>query len=55
MWDVSGNNLQMCEADYGIELPVSVSGTTLGASDTLKFVFKKSPNGETMLVSLFKE
>lgn len=49
MWYVSGNNLQMCEADYGIELPVSVSGATLGASDTLKFVFKKSPNGETVL------
>lgn len=49
MWRVSGNTLTAAEGDYGIQLPVTVSGTTLTASDTLKFTFKSSVNGETVL------
>lgn len=29
MWNVTGTSLQMVEGDYGIQLPVTVSGTTL--------------------------
>lgn len=39
MWAVQGVSLQMAEGDYGIQLPVTISGTTLAASDVLKFVF----------------
>ena len=49
MWNVTGTSLQMVEGDYGIQLPVTVSGTTLTASDSLRFVFKTAPNGETIL------
>lgn len=49
MWAVTGTNLQMAEGDYGIELPVTVSGATLSGSDTLKFVFLAAKNGRTIL------
>ena len=49
MWNVSGISLTMAEDDYGIELPFSVTGTTLSASDTLRFTFKTAVNGETIL------
>lgn len=49
MWNVTGTSLQMVEGDFGISLPVTVSGTTLTANDTLKFTFKTDPNGETIL------
>lgn len=48
-WSVSGNNLQIVEGDYGIELPVTVTGTTLSASDTLRFIFKSAKNGTAIL------
>ena len=49
MWAVTGTNLQMAEGDYGIELPVTISGTTMSASDTLKFVFLAAKNGRVIL------
>lgn len=49
MWVVTRNDLQMAEGDYGIELPVTVNGTTLTEHDSLKFVFKTRKNGNTIL------
>lgn len=43
----------MSEGDYGIKLPVTVSGTTLTASDSLRFTFKDSRNGTVLLVKEF--
>lgn len=53
MWYVSGVNLQMTEDDWGIVLPVTVNGLTLGENDSLKFTFKTSKNGETILEKSF--
>lgn len=47
MWVVSGTSLSMAEGDWGVELPVTVSGVTFAANDSLKIVIK---NGETTLV-----
>ena len=49
MWNVNGNSLQMCEGDYGITLPVTITGATFGEGDALRFTFKAVPNGETIL------
>ena len=49
MWTVNGNNIKMAEHDYGIALTVAIGGTTFSASDKLKFTFKKSMNGSTVL------
>ena len=50
MWVVDGNKLQFAEGDWGIQLPVTVSGITLTANDRLRFVFKKAKNDETPLL-----
>lgn len=49
MWNVTGTSLQMVEGDYGIKLPFSVSGTTLSAGDSIRFTFKDTVNGTTIL------
>lgn len=50
MWVVNGTNLRMSENDYGISLPVTVSGTTLGEQDELRYTFKDAVNQNTILV-----
>lgn len=53
MWDVSGYNLQMAEGDYGLALPILISGTTLGEQDSIKLTFKTAVNGDEILSKTF--
>ena len=53
MWNVTDNNLQMAEGDYGIDLPVELHGMTLGASDSIRITFKDRKNGNEILVKDF--
>jgi hypothetical protein len=50
MWKANGTNLEMTEGDYGIALPITVSGVTLGTSDTLRITVKKFPDGANLIV-----
>lgn len=49
MWAVSGQNLSMAEGDYGVQLPITINGTELTLSDSIKVTFKTARNGETIL------
>ena len=40
----------MAEGDYGLSLPITISGTTLSTSDTIMLTFKDKQNGSTILV-----
>lgn len=53
MWYVSGNNLQMAEGDFGLELPITINGTTLGNQDSIKLTFKDTMNGTEILTKDF--
>ena len=53
MWNVSGTTLIMTEGDYGIKLPVTISGTTLAVGDSVKLTFKTKANGDEILVKDF--
>ena len=53
MWIVSGNDLKMCEGDYGLKLPITISGTTLTASDEVLFTLKDKLNGDTIITKTF--
>ena len=53
MWNVLGTTLIMTEGDYGIKLPVTISGTTLAAGDSVKLTFKAKQNGDELLVKDF--
>lgn len=39
----------MAEGDYGLSLPITISGTTLSTSDTIKLTFKDKQNGSLIL------
>ena len=48
-WSVSGNNLTMCEGDYGVKLKTTLNEEiTLSASDKVLFTFKTQKNGDTL-------
>ena len=53
MWMVNGQTLKMVEKDFGIELPISVSGVTLTEHDSILFTLKTRENGETLLTKTF--
>ena len=55
MWNVNNQDLKMCEGDWGIKLPITISGTTLTASDELKLVIKKAQNGDAVLTKIYTD
>ena len=52
-WRVVGLSLQMAVGDYGISLPVSVSGATFGEGDELRFTFNNGPGSNTILTKTY--
>ena len=53
MWIVKGKSIQMTEGDYGVSLPITISGTTFTASDEVKLTIKADVNGESVLEVVF--
>lgn len=51
MWACTGQNISMARGDFGIELPIVVSGATFGENDELRV--KITRNGETVLAKAF--
>lgn len=49
MWVVSGTNLQMTKGDYGLALPITLTGTELSANDRMEIRFKSNKTGKVML------
>lgn len=48
-WTVMGNDLQMAEGDYGVQLPITISGMEFAAGDCVKLTIKTAKNGEVIL------
>lgn len=53
MWNAVSQTISMTEGDFGVQLPVTVSGTTLTPQDTLRFTFLDAPNGSVILSKSF--
>lgn len=53
MWKVTANTITMAEGDFGVSLPVTISGTTFTASDTIRVSILTAMNGETILEKEF--
>lgn len=53
MWNVMGNNLQMCEGDFGLQLPIKITGPTFTEHDEVKIVVKKAVNGDTLFTKTY--
>lgn len=43
----------MCEGDFGMRLPITVTGPTFTASDEMKLTVKTALNGDTILEKTF--
>ena len=44
MFTSNGNNIQMTEGDFGVELPIVIGGLTFTASDSLRITIKSGGN-----------
>ena len=53
MWAVNGQDLKMCEGDWGVELPITITGATFSASDEVKLTIKTAVNGDVVLTKTF--
>ena len=49
MWSNVGYNLKMTEGDFGIALPITITGPTFASADTVKLTVKDRTNGNTIL------
>lgn len=54
MWTVKDNiNISMDEGDWGVELPIQVTGTTLTASDALRLSILDGRDGAAVITKEF--
>lgn len=53
MWSASSYNLTMTEGDYGIILPMTISGVTLTGQDEIQITIKSGLNGDDILVKTY--
>ena len=53
MWKVEKNNLSMTEGDYGVALPITISGASIATGDSVTFTVKTEKNGTGKLVKTF--
>lgn len=49
MWNANGNILTMCEGDFGVRLPITITGPTFTSSDAVKLTVKNDINGDTII------
>lgn len=55
MWAVNGENLKMCEGDFGLALPITIGGVTFASTDKVKLTIKDAVNGNEVLSKEFSE
>ena len=53
MWTATGHELEMCEGDYGIAIPIRLKDFTITAADSVELVIVKRRNGDTVLTKMF--
>ena len=53
MWAVNANQLKMTEGDFGVQLPITISGPTFTQNDQIKFTLKNKNNGSVLITKTF--
>ena len=53
MWSVKGSDIRMTEGDWGMTLPIIVTGAVLDASDECVFKVKNAVNGTTLVTKTY--
>ena len=55
MWNVTNQSLMMTEGDFGVQLPVTISGVEFSAADSVKFIIKSVVNGSVIIEKTFTD
>lgn len=55
MWAASTNAIQMTEGDFGVQLPITITGPTFTAADEVKLTVKDTINGNTILEKSYSD
>ena len=45
--------MEMTEGDYGLTLPITISGATIGSGDSIKITIKRNIDGKAVLEKTF--
>ena len=53
MWAVNGTEISMAVGDYGIDLPITISGVTIDSYDELRLVINRAADNATVLEKTF--
>jgi hypothetical protein len=49
MWKVNGPDLQMADGDYGLTLPITISGAELTSADSIRITIRRTPDGVALI------
>ena len=58
MWALlsnTGTDVSFIEGEYGIALPITLSGVEIGALDSVKITVKTGKNGDTILEKVYTD
>ncbi len=53
MWVAQGTSIQMTEGDFGIALPITISGITMAANDSVKISIMRFIDGVSIIEKTF--
>ena len=53
MWKCIGHDLRMVEGDFGLELPIIITGATFAEGDEIRLTIKTAANGAMILEKTF--
>lgn len=45
MWNTNGNAIRMVEGEFGVDLPLTITGVTLTANDEIRLTIKRGRQG----------
>lgn len=46
MWSVTNNSIRMVEGEYGVDLPLTITGVELTANDEIRLTIKRDRKGD---------
>lgn len=55
MWSVSGNAIRMVEGEYGVDLPLTITGVELTANDEIRLTIKRVQKGDVAVEKSYSD
>ena len=55
MWNVNGTTIKMVEGEYGVDLPLTITGATLTANDEIRLTIKRGRQGNVAVEKSYSD